>query len=368
MNIAQLAAGRLLDALPEGAYITDCDRRILYWNKAAERITGWSAHEVVGRSCYENILCHIDKDGHPLCGKEYCPLHRSIVTERSGEQPLLIFAQSRSGRRVPVEVTVAPLFDEAGRVVGGVELFRDASDTVSDLRRAKLIQENALRCPLPEDPRLSVAVHRIARDMVGGDYHRLEHIGGPFYAILLADVAGHGVASALYAMQLRALWEDLRPELRDPARTCTAINRRVRAIAPEEGYFATAVYALLDVESGRLSHVRAGHPPPLIHRADGTLDELNDNQPALGMIDDLTYVNHEAILHPGDVLLLYTDGAIEVADLNGEELGVSGLREMLQRTPPNALPDLGAMEEELLAHSGCIHLPDDITLLTVRRP
>ena len=367
MDIAHLSAGRLLDALPEGAYITDRDRRILYWNKAAERITGWASAEVIGRSCFENILCHIDKDGHPLCGKEYCPLHRSIVTEQPGELPLLIYAQTKSGRRVPVEVTVAPLRDEAGHVVGGVELFRDASDSVSDLRRAKLIQENALRCPLPEDPRVAFAAHRIARDLVGGDYHRLEHVGGSLYALLLADVAGHGVSSALYAMQVRALWEDLRHELRDPSRMCTAINRRVRAIAPDEGYFATAVYALLNVDDGRIRYVRAGHPPPLIRRAAGGLDELNDNQPALGMIDDFVYVTHEDTLHRGDTLLLYTDGAIEVEAMRGGELGLSGLRDMIDRLPPHTMPDLPAMEEELLAHSGCIHLPDDITFLAARR-
>lgn len=368
MDIAQLAAGRLLDALPSGAYITDRDRRILYWNKAAERITGWSAADVVGRSCYENILSHIDKDGHLLCGKEYCPLHRSIVTEQVGEDPMLIFAQTRSGRRVPVEVTVAPLRDASGDVIGGIELFRDATDSVSDMRRARVIQENALRCPLPSDPRLICRTHRIARDLVGGDFYRIEHLSGALYAMLIADVTGHGVASALYAMQLRALWEDLRPELRDPARVCSAINRRIRAIAPEEGYFATAVYGTLDVESGRFRYVRAGHPPPIIRRHTGACDTLDHNEPALGMLENQTYETMEADVQPGDTLLLYTDGAIEVADLEGRELGVEGFAKMVARQSMQGPPDLALLEEDLLAYSGCIHLPDDISLIALHRP
>ncbi len=368
MDIAQLAAGQLLDALPSGAYITDCDRRILYWNKAAERITGWPAAEVVGRSCFENILCHIDKDGHPLCGKEYCPLHRSIVTDRAGDEPLLIFAQTRSGRRVPVEVTVAPLRNGAGRVVGGIELFRDATDSVSDMRRARVIQENTLRCPLPEDPRLVCRTHRISRDLVGGDFHRIEHLGGPLYAALIADVAGHGVASALYAMQLRALWEDLRPELRDPARVCSAINRRVRAIAPDEGYFATAVYGTLDVETGRFLYVRAGHPPPIIRSRDGGCRSLSENGPALGLVEDFSYRALEEVVAEGETLLLYTDGAIEIADLDGREFGISGLAEIVEEAAAGAPLDLAALEDKLLARSGCIHLPDDVTLLALHRP
>lgn len=366
MNIAHLAAGQLLDALPSGAYITDLHRRILYWNKAAERITGWPASEVVGRSCFENILSHIDKDGHPLCGKDYCPLHRSIVTDQSAEEPLLIYAQTRSGRRVPVEVTVAPLRDPSNAVVGGIELFRDATDLVSDMRRAQVIQENALRCPLPEDPRLICRIHRVSCGLVGGDYHRIEHIRGPLYAVLIADVAGHGVASALYAMQLRALWEDLRPELHDPARVCTAINRRVRAIAPEEGYFATAIYGTLDVETGRFLYVRAGHPPPITRRRDGSFVLMNHSEPALGMMDHLTYVGEAADVGPGDTVLLYTDGAIEIEELSGRELGVEGLAKLFAQTT-SVPPDLAALEEALFTHSGCVHLPDDITLIALHR-
>lgn len=366
MDIAHLSAGRLLDSLPDGAYVTDKDRRILYWNKAAERITGWPASEVVGRSCFENILSHLDKDGHPLCGKEYCPLHRSMVTDSPSDQRQVVFVKTRSGRHVPIDVMVSPLHNAEGQVIGGVELFHDISESVAEIRRARVIQDNALRCPLPEDPRVEIAVHRVSRDMVGGDFHRIEHLGESLYAIFIADVAGHGVSSALYAMQLRALWEDLRPELHFPARICAAINRRVRAIAPDEGYFATAVYALLDVVSGRLAYVRAGHPPPLIRREGGELEELTDNAPALGLIENQEYKSYETHLDTGDVLLLYSDGAIEISDMQGRELGVHGLGKMLLDGGPHSLPDLAGMEEELLAYSGCIHLLDDITLIAAR--
>ena len=84
------------------------DRKIIYWNKAAERITGWGRADIIGRHCFDDILCHVDKDAHQLCGQEHCPLHRSIITGVGSECPL-VFAKRKDGQRVPVQVTVAPI-------------------------------------------------------------------------------------------------------------------------------------------------------------------------------------------------------------------------------------------------------------------
>ena len=368
LDMAGINAAEILNALAEGAYITDRDRSIVFWNKAAERITGWSAAEVVGKSCRDNILCHVDKDGRALCGQEYCPLHRSIVTGHSSDGPLLVFAKSRAGRRIPVEVTVAPLHDAAGAVVGGVEIFRDASDALGEMMRAKVIQENALRCPLPADSRVAFDIRYLPRDLVGGAFYRVEHIRGAQYAVLAADVAGHGVSSALYTMQLRALWEDLRPEFARPSRVFTAMNRRVRAIAPEEGFFASAIYLVIDANSGKITYARAGHPPSLLIRAGGEMDELEQGGPALGMVKDYEYSEYEAELKPGEHALVYTDGAVEVDDLAGRELGLDGLKKLIrQHLQPDGGPNLPVLEEKLLAYSGCVHLPDDITLIRISR-
>ena len=113
--LSAFSAPELLNSLADGAYITDKDRRILFWNRAAHRIVGWDTNEVVGRTCYDNVLVHVDKDGHQLCGCEYCPLHRSIVTGQASEGSLLVFALHKSGARVPVEVTVAPIRNHAGK-------------------------------------------------------------------------------------------------------------------------------------------------------------------------------------------------------------------------------------------------------------
>ena len=72
----------ILDSLGDGVYVCDRERTIVYWSKSAERITGWTRQDVVGRQCLDDVLNHVDKDGHRLCGKEFCPLHRAMVTQR----------------------------------------------------------------------------------------------------------------------------------------------------------------------------------------------------------------------------------------------------------------------------------------------
>jgi len=65
----------VINSLSDGVYICDTERRITYWSESAVRITGWSQADVVGKHCFDNVLCHIDKDGHRLCENEFCPLH-----------------------------------------------------------------------------------------------------------------------------------------------------------------------------------------------------------------------------------------------------------------------------------------------------
>lgn len=369
-DLGHLGARAVLNTLADGAYITDTERRIIFWNDAATRITGWSASDVVGRSCLDNILVHVDKDGHELCGKEFCPLHRSIVTGQSSGGSVLVFAQRKDGTRAPVEVTVAPLKDDAGRVVAGIELFRDLTAGMEDMMRARLIQEAELSCPLPSDERVSFEIQYTPNDIVGGDFYRVERVDPDRYTIIVADVMGHGVSAALYTMQLRSLWEDWREELNYPAAFMGRINSRLHPLVRDAGYFATAVCVNYNAATGEIHYVRAGHPSPLLARANGQFEVLAQQQPALGMFPDLRYEEATAWLEAGDALLLLTDGALEVANNSDEELGQAGLLNLWREEAKGLTPSsvsLTRIEERLLQFSNQIHLPDDLTLLKIAR-
>lgn len=168
LNVERWGVREILDTLPDGAYITNVERRILFWSRSATRLTGWPREEVVGRTCSDNILVHVDKDGRPLCGEEHCPLHRSIVTGTVSSEPLLVFARHKHGHQIPVEVSVAPIRDGGGQIVGGIEVFRDLTTVVQDLRRAQLIQSHTLESRLPQDGRIQFEVRYSPEEIVGG--------------------------------------------------------------------------------------------------------------------------------------------------------------------------------------------------------
>jgi sigma-B regulation protein RsbU (phosphoserine phosphatase) len=368
--LAGLDGPELLNLLPDGAYITDRARRILFWNKAAERLTGWSAQDVVGRACHENILVHVDKDGHALCGHEHCPLHRSIVTEQPSETPVLVFAQHKGGFRTPVEVMVSPVRDRTGTVVGGIEIFRDLTDYMRDQLRAKRIQAAAVNCTLPPDDRVEVETWYQPRDVVGGDFYRIERFDEHRYAVLVADAMGHGVSAALNTIQLRSLWNDHRAELPSPARFIEMLNDRLHALVQGEGYFGTAVYATYDAASGELTCVRAGHPSPLLFRSDGGIEAVGSRNPPLGMLAGSRYQETAVQLGLRDTLLLFTDGATEIRGRSEGTLGPEGLRQLAKAQTGGEDPAgfrLEPLEQQLLQFSNQIHLPDDLTLLRLRR-
>ncbi|HOK06523.1 MAG TPA: adenylate/guanylate cyclase domain-containing protein [Syntrophales bacterium] len=114
----------VLDSLFDGVYIVDRRRRIVFWNRGAEAITGYGAQEVTGRRCADNILNHIDGDGNLLC-RNLCPLLRTIRTGEATEAK--VYPLHKDGRRFPVMTHIAPLRDETGRVIAGIEIFRDIS-------------------------------------------------------------------------------------------------------------------------------------------------------------------------------------------------------------------------------------------------
>ncbi len=114
----------LLDTLKDGVYFADGNRKITYWNKGAEGLTGYKATEVLGKSCGDNILVHIDEVGTELC-KGNCPLAQVLKSGKPCETR--IYLHHKKGHRVPVEVRVNPVTGKDGKIIGAVEIFSDSS-------------------------------------------------------------------------------------------------------------------------------------------------------------------------------------------------------------------------------------------------
>ncbi len=358
----------VLDSVNDGVYVTDTERRIRYWNPSAQRITGWTAGDIIGKSCYDDVLCHEDKDGRRLCGEEHCPLHRAIVTGNSSSVPIIVFAKRKDGSRVPVRVSVAPVHDAGGRVIGGVETFRDLSLEIRDFQRAQKIQARAMRLDVPPDPRITFKSHTVAVDIVGGDFVTACQLDEDRYGFLLADVSGHGIAAGLYTLCLYPLWKEHRELLHRPRKFAETISRGLCDLMDEEGAFAAATCGMIDLASNTLQVTGAGNPEPLLFRADGSVQKIDCTGLPLGIMTGAAYSEVTVPFNSGDSLLLATDGATEVTLQQGGRLGVDGLVDVLARAGyPRTDVELSAVEKALLLFSDRVRFDDDLTLLELRR-
>ncbi|HVR95262.1 MAG TPA: PP2C family protein-serine/threonine phosphatase [Thermoanaerobaculia bacterium] len=153
---------------------------------------------------------------------------------------------------------------------------------------------------------------------VGGDYYEFTPLPDGRIALMVGDASGHGMAAGLVMAIANATIEtalDLDPS---PERVLTLLNRTLCRTGTRRT-FMSLFYALLDPATGRLDYTCAGHPFPLLRRADGSVEELGCGGLPLGMREPIQPVCHSVILEPGDLLLLYTDGLAEATDPAGAE-------------------------------------------------
>ncbi|MCK9293795.1 MAG: sensor domain-containing diguanylate cyclase [Desulfobulbaceae bacterium] len=141
MKLADVSFESILENLHDGLYFVDRDRVITYWNEAAEQISGFSREEVVGKSCSDNILTHVDGSGRSLCFG-MCPLAQSIADGKFREAE--VYMHHKDGHRIPVSVRISVLRDEKGGVIGGIELFTDISNQKANALRLQELEKLAL--------------------------------------------------------------------------------------------------------------------------------------------------------------------------------------------------------------------------------
>lgn len=134
----------LIEALNDGVYFVDRERRITFWNRGAERISGFRRDQVLGVRCGDATLRHVDESGRLLCGD--CPLSATMADGRPRE--LFAYLQHADGHRVPVRIRSTPIRGPDGSISGAVETFEDATDDFAGRQRMAELERLALFDPL----------------------------------------------------------------------------------------------------------------------------------------------------------------------------------------------------------------------------
>jgi phosphoserine phosphatase RsbU/P len=244
-----------------------------------------------------------------------------------------------------------------------------------DLLMAREVQLAMLpqaHAPIHQDALTLQFAHRFRpAGGVSGDFFDVLLLSENRAGILVCDVMGHGVRSALISAMVRAMVEEFRPIAGDPAAFLTRVNRDLTAILKQTGslIFVTAAYVVVEPRTQRLRYSQAGHPTPLLW--DGQLRAVRPIAcseaaagPALGLIGDFEFASTESSFAPNDRLFLYTDGVTEAPALTGEEFGVARFGDSLVRHANQPLdPALAALLSELTLFCGSLSFPDDVCLV-----
>jgi diguanylate cyclase (GGDEF)-like protein/PAS domain S-box-containing protein len=201
---------QLLGEVEEGVYFTDPQRSITFWNKGAERISGYSKQEVLGRKCSDNILIHVDLQGQALC-TGMCPLANTLIDRQT--RVVNVFLHHKDGHRVPVRVRVFPILDESQQVIGAAELFVDGSEKLDLQMRMEELQKMALI-----DRLTGVANRSITENYLHSRLEELKRFKWPFGIIFfdiddfkaMNDRHSHRVGDKVLKMAAKSLQNNIR--------------------------------------------------------------------------------------------------------------------------------------------------------------
>ncbi|NEX48071.1 PP2C family protein-serine/threonine phosphatase [Pseudotabrizicola algicola] len=283
-------------------------------------------------------------------------------------------ARLRAGERI---VGMHKELVQKNRLLGATltELQR-AHDTVHrDLIEARKLQQTLVRERFRDWGRGAATLFLRTSGHVGGDLAGFFELNASHVALYSVDVSGHGVASAMMTARLAGYLSAAAPDQNiafqrradggfdalPPEQVAARFNRTMLEDLQVDQYF-TMAYAQVDLGSGSVALVQAGHPYPLILRADGTIDRLGNGGLPIGLLGEAVHERVTAQLYPGDRLFLLSDGLTECPSPTGQELGEDGLEAMIRKNRAMASAQLlDALIWDLAAHMGSEEFPDDVS-------
>ncbi len=266
----------------------------------------------------------------------------------------------------------ASLSDDINSTVATLKRYiaEAAARIDKELEFARQIQRSALPSvfpPFPQRTEFEVYATMDPAREVGGDFYDFYLPGKDRFAFLVADVSGKGIPAAMFMMTAKTLIKELAESGRSVEEVFTFANRKL-CENNEAGMFVTAWMGILDLQSGKLTYVNAGHNPPLLRRKTGTFDYLRTRPNfVLAGMDGVSYRKEELQLSPGDELFLYTDGVTEATNGANELFGETRLRDALNEGRDGSISERCAtVKTGLDRFVDAAPQFDDVTMLAVK--
>jgi sigma-B regulation protein RsbU (phosphoserine phosphatase) len=353
---------RIVETAGEGFLLMDKDLHILELNSAFARMVGRERSELYGKNPFEQgtgeyrkYLASCKAEGAGLDYREFeCEL------------------RYKDKRIVPVLVHANTLRSDNGEIIGNMAFVTDMTQQKKALSLAGEVQRSLLPDKPPEINGFDIAGKNIPCDEVGGDYFDFlwdDLSDGVRFSVVVGDIVGHGVDSALLMSSARAFLRMRASQAGTLTDIVTDMNQHLTEDLAESGRFMTLFYLDFDRNAKRLEWIRAGHDPALVYDPETDIfEELKGPGLALGVVQDYEYVlQSKNGLKAGQVVVIATDGIWEGCNPAGEMFGKQRLRDIVRRASSH--PAETILERVFQAQedfSDGVKTADDITLVVVK--
>ncbi len=353
---------RIVETAGEGFLLMDESLKIVDLNNAYCRMVDYSRNELIGKS----LLDMVTEDYRHFFSAKREDLLNHGYYEFEGE----IIA--RAGKSVPVLIHANALRDDTSVIIGNMAFITDMTEHKKALTLAGEVQRSLLPQQAPQIKGLDVSGKNISCDEIGGDYFDFlwgaDSPGGPF-TVVVGDITGHGVDSALLMTTARAF---LRMRASQPGTITdivTAMNQHLTEDVYETERFMTLFYLTINEDRSGIEWVRAGHEPAWIYDPDqDNFEELKGPGLALGIDEKYVYQsNWKTGLKKGQVIMVGTDGIWEGRNKAGEMFGKRRLQEIIRRNAASSAETiLTAVFRDHTRFSQGTRTEDDITLVIIK--
>jgi serine phosphatase RsbU (regulator of sigma subunit) len=370
-----LRLGRGRDGVNLGSQLED------YSRAAVERVASTGREEVViedlmtGRTAQETGII-----GKGMRGVLAVPLQKLPMMELSRGETMrqaapellgVLYLDSRSRATSLTSLdrqVLQTLALEGATVIENTRLFRitrEQERIQHELSLARNIQQGLLPSKLPQSGFFEVATMTMPSRTVGGDYYDVITLPGDRFGITVADVSGKGLPAAMMAATMQGAFAAVAAGAPDLEELFRRINDFLCERTPSEMY-ATMFYGVLN-RAGRFAFVSAGHPPSLLLRASGTVEQLDSSNFPMGLFPNVTFGVENTRLETGDSLLVYSDGVTESQNALGELFGEERLVEQIKGKSNLRPQELSAgVMAAVNDFVGAAPQADDLTLIVVR--
>jgi sigma-B regulation protein RsbU (phosphoserine phosphatase) len=353
---------RIVETAGEGFILMDEGLKIIDANNAYCKMLGFSRKEIIGKTPFDlatdEFRQFMSINREKILAKEYREFEGTVV--------------AKGGQHVPILVHGNTLRGDQGEVIGNMAFITDMTEHKKALALAAEVQKSLLPQSKPEVPGLDIAGRNVSCDEIGGDYFdflwRREKPDGPF-SVVVGDITGHGVDSALLMTSARAFLRMRASQPGTMSEIITAMNRHLTRDVLETGRFMTLFYLTVDPRKDRIDWVRAGHDPAILYdpRQDAFV-ELKGNGVALGVNDASEYIeNRREELTNGQIIAIGTDGIWEAFNKKGAMFGKKRFKEIIRQNAAAGADDiLNAVYNEINQFIEGQKTEDDITLVIIK--